>query len=157
MTMPKSMPPLNLPSLRIRARHAVDGRIEIWDPLRKCWLVLTPEEWVRQHVINFLVAHCNIPAQRIVCEYPVQLNGQQQRADIVAVDDHGAPWLLIECKAADVAIDDGVLAQAVRYNSVLKANYIMITNGLQNFCYRRDNDGYIPCQLPELATDYFNR
>ena len=149
MTAKKSMPPLNLPPVRLRARRA-EGRIEIWDPLRGCWLVLTPEEWVRQHMIHLLADNFAIPAQRIVCEYPVPLNGQPQRADIVAVDDSGAPWLLVECKAAGVAIDEGVLAQAVRYNSVLKAACIVITNGLQHFCYRRDGNSYTPCDIAEI-------
>ena len=143
------MPTLNLPPVRLRARRA-EGRVEIWDSLRGSWLVLTPEEWVRQHMIHLLVSRFAIPAQRIVCEYPVPLNGQPQRADIVAVDDCGAPLLLVECKAAEVAIDEGVLAQAVRYNSVLKAPCMVITNGLQHFCYRCDNGEYIPCRLAEL-------
>ena len=150
------MPPLNLPPVRLRARRNA-GRIEIWDQLRGCWLVLTPEEWVRQHVLALLTGQCGIPAGRIVCEYPVPLNGQPQRADIVAVDAHGKPEIVVECKAAEVTVDRSVLDQAVRYNSVLEAQYIMITNGLSHFCYRRDNDEYIPCRLTELAAAYFNR
>ena len=150
------MPPLNLPPVHLRARRNA-GRIEIWDRLRGCWLVLTPEEWVRQHVLAYLTDRCGVPAGRIVCEYPVPLNGQPQRADIVAVDAHGKPEIVVECKAAEVAVDRSVLDQAVRYNSVLEARYIMISNGLSHFCYRRGNDGYIPCQLSELAAAYFNR
>lgn len=149
MTEQPSMPRLNLPPVRLRARRN-DGRVEIWEPLRGCWLVLTPEEWVRQHVINFLTSSCGIPARRIVCEYPVPLNGQPQRADIVAADDHGRPWLLVECKAADVTIDDGVLAQAVRYNSVLHARYMMITNGLRHFCFKCGEGECSPCEIGEI-------
>ena len=142
-------PRLNLPSVRLRARRN-GSRVEIWEPLRGCWLVLTPEEWVRQHVLRYLTVHCGIPCGSIVCEYPVPLNGQPQRADIVAVGSHGEPLMVVECKAADVSIDEGVLAQAVRYNSVLNARYVMITNGLQHFCYRRDDDnGYTACLLSE--------
>ena len=144
-------PQLNLPPVRLRARRNGNGRIEIWDSLRRCWLVLTPEEWVRQHVINLLTTTGRIPSHNIICEYPVPLNGQPQRADIVAVDNQGAPLIVVECKAAEVAIDDGVLAQAVRYNSVLNARYMMITNGLQHFCYRRDNEDYTKCELNELV------
>ena len=149
MTRHDQLPPLNLPPVRLRARRAGD-RTEVWDPLRGCWLVLTPEEWVRQHLIAFLAARCGIAARRIVCEYPVPLNGQPQRADIVAVDDNGRPWLLAECKAAGVAIDESVLAQAVRYNSVLHARYVVLTNGLRHFCYRHDNDSYTPCDFSEI-------
>ena len=143
------MPQLNLPPVRLRARRRAE-RTEVWDPLRGCWLVLTPEEWVRQHFLNFLVEVCGLPARLIVCEYPVPLNGQPQRADIVAVDRHGAPTLLVECKAADVAIDRSVLAQAVRYNSVVQAGIIVLTNGLQSFCYKFGDGEYRPCGLEEI-------
>ena len=150
-----SFPRLNLPSVNLRARHA-GGQIEIWEPRRGRYIVLTPEEWVRQHVINMLITTGRIPSHNIVCEYPVPLNGQPQRADIVAMDNRAKPLIVVECKAADVSIGDDVLAQAVRYNSVLKARYVMITNGLQHFCYRCENDRYAPCQLSELVIAYFN-
>ena len=150
MTKPQPYPQLNLPRISLRARRTA-GRTEIWEPLRGCWIVLTPEEWVRQHVIALLIRTCGIAAQRIVCEYPVPLNGQPQRADIVAVDDHGQPWLMAECKAAGVAIDDSVLAQAVRYNSVLGARYVVLTNGLTHFCYEYRGGEYLPCSFDSLS------
>ena len=149
MSIQQPYPPLNLPPVHLRARRA-EGRIEIWEPRRGCWLVLTPEEWVRQHIANYLIDTCRIPAQSLVCEYPVPLNGQPQRADMVAVDGHGQPWLLVECKAAGVAIDEKVLAQAVRYNSVLGARHVILTNGLQHYCYRHDNGEYTPCDFSEI-------
>lgn len=141
------MPKLNFPPVRLRARRSGE-RIEVWDALRGSWLVLTPEEWVRRHLIGFLAERCGVPMQRIVQEYPVPLNGQPQRADIVVVDDSGRPAILAECKAAGVAVDDRVLAQAVRYNSVLGAGTIILTNGLEHRCYRFDGGRYVQCPLP---------
>ena len=128
------LPELNFPPIRLRARRRRD-QVEVWDDLRGIWLVLTPEEWVRRHLIACLVAQCGARARRIVQEYAVALNGQPQRADVVVVDDAGAPLLLAECKAPAVKIDARVLDQAVRYNSVLGARYLVLTNGLTHRCY----------------------
>ena len=92
------MPHLNFPPVRLRARRRGDA-VEIWDGLRGIYLVLTPEEWVRQHLIAYLVSACGVLAKRIVEEHAVALNGQPQRADVVVVGDHGEPLLLAECKA----------------------------------------------------------
>lgn len=117
-------------------RHKVrGGRREVFSPARRRWLVLTPEEWVRQHAISFLAALYNIPFSLVVEEYPVLLNGQNQRADVVIFDQQTKPWMLVECKAADVAIDQSVLSQAIRYNSVVGARYVVLTNGLCLYAY----------------------
>ena len=105
------------------------------------WLVLTPEEWVRQHLKGHLVAACGVIPTRMVAEYPVSLNGQAQRADLVVVDDAGKPLLLAECKAPEVPIDRSTLDQAVRYNSVLGARYLILTNGLRHYCYECVGEG----------------
>lgn len=128
------LPNLNFPPIRLKARRCGD-KVEVWDPIRGIYLVLTPEEWVRQHLIAYLVSHCGVQPLRIVEEYAVLLNGQPQRADVVVVDDAGRPLLLAECKAPDVVINRQTLAQAVRYNSVLQARYIILTNGLKHYCY----------------------
>ena len=83
------LPKLNFPAIRLRARRRGDA-VEVWDSLRETYLVLTPEEWVRQHLVAYLVTHCGVPPKRIVEEYAVALNGQAQRADVVVVDD--AAW-----------------------------------------------------------------
>ena len=121
-----------------------EGGKYIWDSLRRKWLALTPEEWVRQHVIGWLVAHKGMPVLRITQEYPVNINGQHQRADIVVMDDKAKPYILVECKAADVALDDEVLRQAVRYNAVVGARYVVITNGLRLFCFEHNQGQYRP-------------
>lgn len=92
------LPKLNFPAIRLRARQRGDN-VEVWDALRGQYLVLTPEEWVRQHLVAYLVSHCGAQPGRLVAEYAVALNGQPQRADVVVVDDGGRPLLVAECKA----------------------------------------------------------
>lgn len=135
------LPKLNFPAVRLRARHR-GGSVEVWDSLRGVYLVLTPEEWVRQHLIACLVSRCGALPMRIVQEYAVALNGQPQRADVVVVDDTARPLLLAECKAPGVAIDRQTFAQAVRYNSVLCARYLILTNGLRHYCYECRDGNY---------------
>ena len=129
-----ALPRLNFPPVRLRARRR-GAAVEVWDDLRGIYLVLTPEEWVRQHLIAYLVASCGVQAKRIVEEYAVALNGQPQRADVVVVGDRAEPLLLAECKAPDIPVDERTLAQAVRYNSVLGARWIILTNGLRHYCW----------------------
>lgn len=127
----------------ISPRVKMEGEVKyIWDSLRRKWLVLTPEEWVRRHVIGWLVSVKRVPALRISQEYPVSINGMAQRADIVVVDERAQPFILVECKAADVAIDEKVLDQARRYNAVVGARYLIITNGRQIYCYEHSNGLY---------------
>lgn len=134
-------PRLNFPPLRLRARRHGDT-VEVWDDLRGIYLVLTPEEWVRRHLIAYLVGTCGVQPKRIAQEYAVPLNGQPQRADVVVAGDDGSPLLLAECKAPDVAITDRTLAQAVRYNSVLGARWIVLTNGLKHYCWEYTKGRY---------------
>ncbi len=110
-------------------RRSSDGGVEVFVPLRG-WLVLTPEEWVRRHVVGYLVECKGVPPTSIREEFPVELNGQPQRADIVVFGPDAKPALLVECKAPEVAVDSEVVAQAVRYNSIVRAPKLMVTNGL---------------------------
>lgn len=115
--------------------------MEVWVSSRRRWLVLTPEEEVRRRVVAHLTGRLSVPATHIAEEYPVSLNGQPQRADIVVFDPGMKPWLVVECKAPDVVINRAVLAQAVRYNSVIGASQIVITNGLEIRAYALQSDG----------------
>ncbi len=135
------LPKLNFPPVQLRARRN-GAKVEVWDDLRGMYLVLTPEEWVRRHAIAYLCRFCGASPLRIVQEYPVALNGQAQRADIVVVDDHAQPLLVVECKAPSVEISQQTFMQAVRYNSVLNARYIVLTNGLRHFCYETVGEQY---------------
>lgn len=127
-------PKLNFPPVKLRAsrRHGADY---VWDSVRGCWLLLTPEEWVRRHALGWLTGDRGIDSINIIQEYPVSVEGIHQRADIVVTGHGGNPALLVECKSPGIAMDSSVLDQAVRYNNVVKARYIMLTNGLKHYCY----------------------
>lgn len=145
-------PKLNLPAVKLRASQR-DGGTYVWDALRGCWLLLTPEEWVRRHVIGYLIDEAGVPPVNIAQEYPVGVEGMSQRADVVVIGRNGRPFMLVECKCADVRIDAGVLDQAVRYNSVVGARYIMLTNGLTHYFYATyDGVRYSPLdKTPDLS------
>lgn len=146
-----ALPKLNFPAITLRARKT-GGQVEVWDDLRGIYLVLTPEEWVRRHLIAYLVSHCAAMPKRIVQEYSVVLNSQPQRADVVVVDDHARPLLLAECKAPDVPIGQHTLAQAVRYNSVVGARYLILTNGKRHFCFECADSRCLPLDdFPDLG------
>ena len=122
---------LIFPTISARMRE-VDGEKYIWDSLRKKWLLLTPEEWVRQHTIAWLIESRGIPALRISQEYPVN----------VVIDESAKPYLLVECKAPEVAIDNEVVMQAIRYNAIVKARYILLTNGKALYCFEYADGKY---------------
>jgi hypothetical protein len=139
-------PTLNFPPIRLRARRSANGRTEIFDAVRGRWLVLTPEEWVRRHVVEYLRSACRFQPQLIVEEHPVNINGMAQRADVVVMGEDMQPLMVVECKEPNVKIGDEVLRQVVRYNSVLRCRYIALTNGLTTYCYEYDGTKYSPCE-----------
>lgn len=132
---------LNFPTYKFRVTRGEEGALRIWDGLRRAWLCLTPEEWVRQNLIRFLVEECGARQPLIAQEYPVSLGGMDQRADVAVFDASGRVVLLAECKAPTVPIDEAVFAQAVRYNSVVRARYLVVTNGLRHFVRELMPDG----------------
>lgn len=107
----------------------------VFDSIRKNWFVLSPEEFVRQHLIHYLVSVKKFPISLISVEKQVLLNQQSKRYDIVVYRDL-KPLLVVECKAPFVALDHSVIEQALRYNLVLKAGYLMISNGVQDRVYK---------------------
>jgi hypothetical protein len=127
------MQPLHFPSYPFRTRRVERG-VEIWDIIRKKWLLLTPEEWVRQHTVAYLINDLQYPQGLISVERSLKVNGLQKRADIVVFDKTSIPFLLVECKAPEIEISQGVFDQAARYNLTLKVPYLMVTNGLRHFC-----------------------
>ena len=150
MTIEK-YPALNLPPAELKIREA-DGCAHIWDKLRRRWLVLTPEEWVRQNFIAFLAGHCAIDEYRIAQEHRLVVNGMDMRADIVVFSRTGQPVLVVECKAPSVPIGQAVIEQVSRYNSVMNLEYAAVTNGLSHYCWQIDHEGksfhFIP-KIPE--------
>lgn len=134
------MQKLNLPSYTLNIRSTADGKEEILDLLRRKWLVLTPEERVRQLFIKHLIEGLGYPAGRIVEEYSFTFaNGKPQRADIVVFNKQGEPHMLVECKAPEVKITETVFRQISRYNAVIKAKNIVITNGLDHYSLTTDD------------------
>jgi type I site-specific restriction endonuclease len=131
----------------------MEGEVKyIWDSLRRKWLVLTPEEWVRRHVIGWLVSVKRVPALRISQEYPVNINSTAQRADVVVMDNSAHPLALVECKAPDIKIDSSVFEQATRYNAVVQARYVILTNGMEHYCYEFADSAYQPINaFPKLG------
>ncbi len=97
-----------------------EGKTLVFDPLRRRWVALTPEEEVRQKTLYLLVEHLGVPAGRVAVEYSLKVNGQDKRADAVVFGGAGEPLMVVECKAATVALTDVVLDQAVRYHSVIQ-------------------------------------
>ncbi len=147
------LPRLNLPSIKLRVRQ-IPGtqQLEVWDTLRRAFLRLTPEEWVRQHLISFLTKECGVAPQLINCEYPINLNGQPQRADIVVINPSGGVRILVECKAPMVELNSSAVAQVSRYNSVVAAENILLSNGLTHRLLSYKDGEYTPCPLTKLMT-----
>ena len=110
------------------------GSILIFDCIRKKYVVLTPEEWVRQHVIHYLIEQKKVPATLIAVEREISLYGLRRRFDIVVFDRAGQTWVLVECKAPSVMLTRQVFDQAFRYNITLEAPYVAVTNGLVHYC-----------------------
>jgi predicted type IV restriction endonuclease len=144
-------PKLNLPPCRLRVSRR-GGELCVWDSGRGRWLILTGEEWVRRHVLSMLVSAAGVAPANIAQEYPVVVNGQSQRADIVVFGPRG-PLMLVECKASEVPITGAVLDQAFRYNAVLGARYVMLTGGLDHYIYEVSPEGdYTPLKdFPPLT------
>lgn len=108
----------------------VQGKDQIFDPFRKLWIILTPEEWVRQNILQYLVQTCKYPSSLIAVEKNIQLGELNKRFDIV-IYKNDTPWMIIECKEARVEIGEKTLQQILQYQQVLKATYLIITNGHQ--------------------------
>ena len=106
----------------------VQGKDQIFDPFRKAWIILTPEEWVRQNTLQYLVQTCNYPSSLIAVEKTIQLGELNKRFDIVVYKED-TPWMIIECKEANVEINDKTIAQLYQYQQVLEAQYLIASNG----------------------------
>ena len=142
--------PLNLPKADLKLRKK-DEVVHVWCIVRKKDLVLTPEEWVRQHVIHFLISDKNIPLGLIASEYSLEYNGLSKRADIVVFNREQRPILIVECKASEVEITETTFRQIAQYNAKLGVDYLMMTNGLTHVhCYidREKSDFHYLQELP---------
>ncbi len=144
---------LNLPSCKVSIKETTPaGGYSVFDITRKQWVALTPEEWVRQHFIHYLVNYKSTPMINISTEqHFLFTNGKPQRADMVIYNSKGQPYILVECKAPHIKITSTTFEQATRYNAYIKANYIIITNGLSHHCAHTEDfinytiQNEIPC------------
>lgn len=123
---------LNFPTYQFRIKNS-ENKLRIFDVIRKKFIVLTPEEWVRQHCIHFLIEEKNYPISLINVEKELKINDLKKRYDIVVFNSDGSIRLLIECKAPKITIDQNVFDQIAQYNFILNADYLMVTNGLSHF------------------------
>ena len=128
---------LNLPAYETRMCSR-DGKRMIFDPLRKAYVALTPEEWVRQHFVNFLTNFKGYPATLMANEVAIMLNGMKRRCDTVVYDKELRPRVIVEYKAPSVKITKEVFAQISRYNLTLQVDYLIVSNGLRHYCCKMD-------------------
>ena len=131
---------LNLPPFQPKLR-ATAGKATIYDALRRKFVALTPEEWVRQHFVNFLTAHKGYPAAFMANEVELHVGEKRLRCDSVLYDTALRPRMIIEYKAPTVQITQSVFDQIAAYNLLLRADYLTISNGLSHFCFKTDYDG----------------
>ena len=132
-----NLPQLNLPIAALKTK-LVEGTTQVFDQVRKKYLVLTPEEWVRQHFIHYLNQEKNYPLGLMGVEQMVKYNGMQTRADIVLYAADGKPNMIVECKAPKVKITQDAFNQIAKYNFNLKVDFLVVTNGIQHFCCALD-------------------
>lgn len=132
------MPQLNLPEFVCRTRQSKDGKEEIFDAVRRKFVRLTPEEWVRQHFIHFIVNHYDYPLSLLHVEAKLTYNNLAKRSDIVVYGRKGKPLMAVECKAPSVEITQKVFEQLAMYNFTLKVSYLVLTNGMQNYVCRME-------------------
>jgi len=143
---------LNFPSYNFRFKNS-ENKVSIFDDIRKKFIILTPEEWVRQHTVQFLLQDRNYPKSYLNVEKLIKLNDTVKRYDIVVFKPNGELFLLVECKAPEVKISQDTFDQIARYNLKLKAQYLMVTNGLNHYFCQMDfeNEQYIFLEgLPEF-------
>lgn len=147
MTFPK----LNLPPVDLRLRQNKEGRTLVFDPLRRRFVTLTAEEWVRQHFVRFLMDDRGFPCALLGNEVGVTVGGVARRCDSVLFSrEGGLPRVIIEYKAPHVAISQEVFTQIQSYNSVLRADYLVVSNGLRHFCCHMDYERQTVTFLPQI-------
>ncbi len=118
-----------------------DGKRYLFDPIRKTYLVLTPEEMVRQLLIQYLLAERNISKNRLALERALKVNTMTRRWDLMIYRQDMTPWLLVECKAPEVKITQSVFEQISAYNLTLRVPYLLVTNGIDTYCCEMDYEG----------------
>ena len=131
------MQQLNFPNYNFRFKNN-ENKVSIFDEIRKKFIILTPEEWVRQHVVQFLMVEKKYPKSLINVEKVLKVNDLRKRYDVVVFNPNGSIHILVECKAPEVKIDQTTFDQIARYNLTLKATYLMVSNGLKHYFCQMD-------------------
>lgn len=134
------MTPLNLPPFDIKLRTQ-NGHRQVLDPLRRRWVALTPEEWVRQHFTHWLISSLGYPATLLANEVALRIGQKDLRADSVLYDRQLRPRMIIEYKAPHIHITRRVFEQITAYNIELHAQYLVVSNGLTHYCCKCTDDG----------------
>jgi hypothetical protein len=132
-----TMQKLNFREYTFRFKNS-ENKVAIFDEIRKKFIVLTPEEWVRQHVVRFLLDEKNFPKSHVNVEKIVKVNGMNKRYDVVVFNPDGSIYLIVECKAPGVPISQITFDQIARYNLTLNAAHLMVTNGLNHYFCQMD-------------------
>ena len=145
-----SLPVLNFPIVDFRFQKNVKGTLQLFDIIRKQFIDITPEEWVRQHIIHYLINHKQVPVSMISVEKQLLLNNTKRRTDIVIYNSSLIPLLIIECKSTKIKIDQQTINQALRYNLELNVPAIFLSNGLQHVFLKLEN------QVPKVLKDIPN-
>lgn len=149
------MQQLNFPSFNFRFKNS-ENKVAIFDEIRKKFIILTPEEWVRQHVVRFLLEEKKYPKSYINVEKLLKINDLKKRYDIVVYNPDGSIFILVECKAPEIKISQNTFDQIARYNLTLKAQFLMVTNGHNHYFCQMDFENEKYQFLRELP-DYENR
>jgi hypothetical protein len=137
--MQNKMPVLNLPAGPVSLKTE-NGRRMIFDFIRKKYLVLTPEEWVRQHFLHYITAHLGYPASLIHLEASIGLNRLRKRCDAIVYSKKIIPLAILEFKAPDIEISMPAFEQAARYNMTVGVRYLILSNGMEHFCCKVDRE-----------------
>ena len=143
---------LNLPRRNFNVKVTPQGNRVIFDRLRRRFVTLTPEEWVRQNFVEFLIADRGFPAGLMSNEMSLTQNSISRRCDTVVTDHHGSPMVIVEYKAPSIKITQTVFDQICRYNMVLQAQYLIVSNGLQHYCCKIDYTHNSYSFLPDVPS-----
>ena len=131
------MQQLNFPAYQFRFKNS-ENKVSIFDVIRKKFIILTPEEWVRQHVVNYLLIDKKFPISYLNVEKVLLVNNLRKRYDAVIYNPDGSIFILVECKSPTVSISQSTFDQIARYNMTLKADFLMVTNGLNHYFCKMD-------------------
>lgn len=143
---------LNLPQHEFNIKKDSTGNFKIFDSLRRKFVALTPEEWVRQNFVAFLINDKRFPAGLMNNEISLTQNGISRRCDTLIADRHGNPFMIVEYKAPSIQISQKVFDQIVRYNMVLRAKYLVVSNGLSHYCCKIDYATNSYSFLPDIPS-----